>query len=173
MSTSAASSNNIASALIAEMEIEAVTTRKCLERIPSEKFDWKPHEKSFTMRQLAVHIAEMHGWTMPTLMQPELDFAKFEYKPAEPSTTEELVALLDKNVSEAVSTLRQVSDDKFMEQWSLKNGDITYFTMPRIAVMRSMVMNHIVHHRGQLTVYLRENDIPVPSIYGPSADEGS
>ena len=173
MSTSTATSTgNIASALIAEMEQEAAVTRKCLERVPAEKFDWKPHEKSMTFIRLASHVAEMFGWTPPTLEHPELDFAKMDYKPAELKTTEELVEMLDKNVSEALACLKSTSDETFMEDWTMRNGEQVYFTMPKIAVMRSFVMNHIVHHRGQLTVYLRLNDIPVPALYGPSADEG-
>lgn len=173
MTTStAASSNNISTALIAEMTQEAATTRKVLERIPPEKFDFKPHEKSMGMRQLAVHVAEMFSWTISTVTQSELDFAKFDYKPSEPQDTAELVALLDKNVAEALEALGSISDEKWFEDWSLKNGETTYFTMPKAAVMRSMVLNHIIHHRGQLSVYLRLNDIPVPAMYGPSADEG-
>jgi len=173
MSTStAASTNNIASALVAEMEQEAAVARKCLERVPAEKFDWKPHEKSMTFVRLASHVAEMFGWTPPTLEHPELDFSKMDYKPAEPKTTEELVEILDKNVSEAIACLKNTPDETFMEDWTMRNGEQVYFTMPKIAVMRSFVMNHIVHHRGQLSVYLRLNDIPVPAMYGPSADEG-
>lgn len=173
MSTStAASSNNIASAFIAELEQEAATTRKCIERVPAEKFDWKPHEKSMTFGRLAQHVAEMFGWTPNTLEHPELDFSKFDYTPQEFATTDELVEFLDKNVADALQTLRNSPDEVFMENWTMRNGEQVYFTMPKIAVMRSFVMNHIIHHRGQLSVYLRLNDIPVPSIYGPSADEG-
>lgn len=173
MSTaSAASSNNIASALIAEMQQEAAVARTCLERVPAEKFDWKPHEKSMPFGKLAVHIAEMFNWTAVTLQQPELDFSKFDYKPLEPATTDELVEYLDKNVAEAIDVLRNTPDEVFMENWTMRNGETVYFTLPKVAVMRSFVMNHIVHHRGQLSVYLRLNDIAVPSIYGPSADEG-
>lgn len=173
MSTgSAATSRNISTALIAEMEHEAKTTRTCLERIPADKFGWKPHEKSMEFGKLASHIAEMFGWTPPTLQQPELDFATMDYKPFEPETTEQLLEYLDKNVAEAIDVLRNTSDDVFMENWTMRNGEKIYFTLPKIACMRSFVMNHIVHHRGQLSVYLRLNDIAVPSIYGPSADEG-
>jgi uncharacterized damage-inducible protein DinB len=173
MSTStAASSNTIASAYIAELEQEAATTRKCLERIPADKFDWKPHEKSMAFGRLAAHVAEMFGWTPATLQQPELDFAKMDYKPFEPETTEQLVEYLDKNVAEAIDVLRNTTDDVFMEDWTMRNGETVYFTMPKIAVMRAFVMSHIIHHRGQVSVYLRLNDIAVPSIYGPSADEG-
>jgi uncharacterized damage-inducible protein DinB len=172
MSSTATASNNIAAALIAELENEGATTRKVLERIPAETFGWKPHEKSMTMGRLASHVAEMHGWTTFTVNEPELDFAKMDYKPFEPTTTEELVQHFEKNYNDAIETLKTASDEIWHEPWSLKNGETTYFTMPKIAVMRSMVLNHIVHHRGQLSVYLRENNIPVPSLYGPSADEG-
>ena len=171
MST-ATGSNNIASAFIAELEHEAATARKCIERVPAEKFDWKPHEKSMSFGRLASHVAEMFGWTPSTLEHPELDFSKMDYTPFEPKTSEELVEFFDKNVDDALTTLRNTVDERFMETWTMRNGDQVYFTMPKIAVMRSFVMNHIIHHRGQLSVYLRLNDIPVPSIYGPSADEG-
>ncbi|MCA1589675.1 MAG: DinB family protein [Acidobacteria bacterium] len=171
-SASTAPSNTIAAAFIGEMQQEAATARRCLERIPSEKFDWKPHEKSTAFGTLAVHIAEMFGWTPSTLQHAELDFAKFDYKPLEPATTEDLIEYFDKTVAEAIETLRNTPDEIFLENWTMRNGDKVYFTLPKIAVMRGFVMNHIVHHRGQLSVYLRLNDIPVPSIYGPSADEG-
>lgn len=173
MSTTAAvSSNNIASALIAEMEHEAAVTRTCLERVPADKFSWKPHEKSMEFGRLASHVAEMFGWTPATLQQDELDFAKMDYKPFEPATTDDLLEYLDKNVAEAIDVLRNTTDEQFMGTWTMRNGETVYFSLPKVAVMRSFVMNHIVHHRGQLSVYLRLNDIPVPSIYGPSADEG-
>jgi uncharacterized damage-inducible protein DinB len=172
MSSTATATNSIAAALIAELENEGKTTRKLLERIPAETFGWKPHDKSMSMSRLATHVAEMHSWTTFTVQQPELDFSKFDYKPFEPTTTEELVGLFDKSYNEAIEALKGASDEIWSEPWSLKNGETTYFTMPKIAVMRSMVLNHIVHHRGQLSVYLRENDIPVPAMYGPSADEG-
>lgn len=174
MSTPGSAINNsIAMTLIAEMEHEAATTRKLLERIPEDKFDYKPHEKSMTMSRLASHIAEMFGWTPATLQQPELDFAKFDYKPFEPPTNADLLEFFDKNVTEALDVLKNTTDDVFIDTWTMRNGETIYFTLPKVAVMRSFVMNHIVHHRGQLSVYLRLNDIPVPSIYGPSADEGN
>lgn len=172
MSSTAVSSNNIATALVAEMEQEARVTRSCLERIPAEKFDWKPHDKSMTMGRLSSHIAEMFAWTGPTMEQSELDFATMDYKPFEPKTTDELLQFFDKNVAEAIGTLKSYSDEKFMEPWTLKNGETTFFTLPKAAVIRGFVFSHVIHHRGQLSVYLRLNDIAVPSIYGPSADEG-
>lgn len=173
MSTGTAMSNNIAAALIGELQQEAATTRKCLERIPAEKFDYKPHEKSMTMGRLASHVAEMLGWAKETVEKSEMDFATADYKPYEPQTTEELVAFLDKMVVESVEALKNTSDEAMMENWTLRNGEQIYFTMPRIQVLRGMVFNHIVHHRGQLSVYMRLNDIPVPALYGPSADEGA
>ena len=171
-STSTALSTSIAGTLITEMQHAAEATRKCLERVPAEKFGWKPHEKSMEMGRLATHIAEMFGWTGPTLQHSELDFSKMDYKPFEPQANADLLEFFDKQVEEAVGVLKQTPDEVFLENWTLRNGENVYFTLPKIAVMRDFVMNHIIHHRGQLTVYLRLNDIPVPPIYGPSADEG-
>ncbi|MEP7213164.1 MAG: DinB family protein [Acidobacteriota bacterium] len=174
MSTAtAALGNTLGSILIAEIEQEAVSARKCIERIPAEKFAWKPHEKSMEFGKLASHIAEMFSWTAATLQSPELDFAKMDYKPFEPATTADLVEFFDKNVAEAIDVLRNAPDEAFFENWTLRNGEQIYFTMPKAVVMRSFVLNHIVHHRGQLSVYLRLNDIAVPALYGPSADEGT
>jgi uncharacterized damage-inducible protein DinB len=174
MTTSTApSSGRLAAAFLAELDNEAKVTRQCLERVPADKFDWKPHEKSMTFGRLASHIVEMFGWTTATLKQDVLDFATMDYKPFEPSSTEELLAFFDERIAEAKSTLGATSDEQFMTDWTMRNGEQVYFTMPKVAVMRSFVMNHIIHHRGQLSVYLRLNDIPVPAIYGPSADEGA
>ena len=172
MESAAAKSFNIATGLIGELSHEAETTRKVLERIPAEKFDYKPHEKSMSMGRLAVHVAEMVDWITETCNRDELDFAKMDFKPLEPKTTAELVEYLDKNLAAAMEALKNTSDEDMHKDWTLKNGDTTYFTMTKIATLRTMCFNHIWHHRGQLSVYLRLNDIPVPSIYGPSADEG-
>jgi uncharacterized damage-inducible protein DinB len=166
------SSNTIAAAFLAELEQEAATARKCLERLPADKFDWKPHEKSMTFSRLATHVAEMFGWTENTVKQDVLDFAEGDWKPFEPKSTEELLKFFDENLAKAKAALGETSDETFMTDWTMRNGEQVYFTMPKVAVMRTFVMNHIIHHRGQLSVYLRLNDIPVPSIYGPSADEG-
>ena len=156
--------------LTGELKEEAATTRKVLERIPAKTFHWKPHEKSMSMHRLAAHVADMFGWYAPTLEQDELDFAG-GYEEPKPANTEELVALFDKNVATAMESLQKTEDAAFMKDWTLRNGEQVYFTMPKAGVIRSFVMNHIVHHRGQLSVYLRLNDIPVPALYGPSADE--
>lgn len=171
METATAKTNNIASAFIAELKEEAIATRKCLERISEDKFDYKPHEKSMTFAQLAAHVAEMIGWTTVSLTTEQLDFAT-GYKEFKPTSNAELIEFFDKNLSEAIEALENTSDEEMMVNWTLRNGDHVYFTLPRIEVLRGVVFNHFIHHRGQLSVYLRLNDIPVPSIYGPSADEG-
>lgn len=158
---------------IAELQEEAVTTRKCLERIPESKFDWKPHEKSFTMSKLAAHVAETVGWITEVIKTPELDFAEYEHMPFQPQTTGELVECFDKNLAAATEALKNASDETLMENWKLREGEKVYFDLPRAQALRGMVFNHIISHRGQLSVYLRLNDISVPELYGPSADEGS
>lgn len=164
---------NVSKGFSSELEHEAATTRKCLERIPPEVFDWKPHEKSMTFGRLATHIAEMYGWVKDTIEKPELDFATMDYKPFEPETTAELVEFFNGKVTEAIESLNNASEEIFMENWTMRNGEEIYFEMMKIQVLRGFVFNHIVHHRGQLSVYLRMNDIPVPALYGPSADEGT
>ena len=173
MDQATAKINNKAAALISELQYEAATTRKILERIPEDKFDWKPHEKSMPMGRLAVHVAEMTDWAKEAVTTDELDFANQEYKPFEPRTTADLVEYFDEKINDAIEALSKTSDEAMMENWTLRNGDQIYFTMMRIQVLRGMVFNHIIHHRGQLSVYLRLNDIPVPAMYGPSADEGA
>lgn len=172
MSSAATSTGRLASAFLAELDNEAKVTRSVLERIPADKFGWQPHEKSMPFGRLASHVAEMFGWTKDTLKSDVLDFATMDYKPFEPQTTDDLLAFFDEQIANAKATLAETSDETFMTNWTMRNGETVYFTMPKVAVMRSFVMNHIIHHRGQLSVYLRLNDIPVPSIYGPSADEG-
>lgn len=172
MESAKAKSFNIATGLLGELDHEIATTRKCLERIPENLFDYKPHEKSMTMGKLAVHVAEMLSWITVTCTTDALDFAADEYKPFEPKTTAELLEYLEKHATQAVESLKNTSDEDMHKPWTLKNGEQTYFTMPKIATLRTFCMNHVWHHRGQLTVYMRLNDIPVPSIYGPSADEG-
>ena len=163
---------SLSNAFIAELQQEAVATRKCLERIPENTFDWKPHEKSMSMSKLASHVAEMIGWVKDTVEKPELDFATMDYKPFEPKTTAELVEFFEKSLDGSLEALKNTSDGAMMENWKMRNGEQVYFDMPRIHVLRGFIFNHVIHHRGQLSVYLRLNDISVPEIYGPSADEG-
>jgi uncharacterized damage-inducible protein DinB len=166
----------IGSSLLSELEQENASTRKTLERVPDDKFGWKPHEKSYTMGALASHLAAIPGWGAMTIQTESLDINP----PGGPGLTppvatnrEELLALFDKSVGEFRATLERADDAAFMRPWSLLNGGQVMFTMPRVAVIRGMIMNHIIHHRAQLGVYLRLNDLPVPSVYGPSADEQS
>jgi uncharacterized damage-inducible protein DinB len=152
----------------AELGSEVTATRKCLERIPIERFHYKPHEKSMELGYLVILVAEMPNWITTMIEQPEIDLAQGQvFKPA---TTADLVKRFDENVQGAKKALTTVSDKALMEAFSLKrNGEILY-TAPKLGQIISTI-NHLVHHRGQLTVYMRLNDIPVPSIYGPSADE--
>ncbi|MBS1493104.1 MAG: DinB family protein [Bacteroidetes bacterium] len=155
------------------MKHEGIATRKMLERVPADKFSWKPHEKSMSLGRLASHVAEIADWTGPTINQDVLDFSKMEYKPFEPKTTEELVKFYDEKQAAALRTLEtNATDENLMGMWTLRNGETVYMTMPRIGVMRGFVLSHLIHHRAQLGVYLRLLDVPLPSSYGPSADEG-
>lgn len=158
-------------ALIAELKHEAAKTKKMIERVPVEKADWKPHDKSMTLGRLTMHVIEMAGWITVTIKQDELDFAKGYTPTSFPSDNAGLVKLLDKLVAEAENALEESSDEDLHKPWTLRNGDHIYFTLPRIMVLRDFCYNHIVHHRGQLSVYLRLLNVPVPGMYGPSADD--
>jgi uncharacterized damage-inducible protein DinB len=158
--------------LAAELQQEAKTTRRLLERVPEGSFDWKPHDKSMTLGRLAGHVAELPSLIAPALTQDELDFATGTYQPFFPSSTAELLEKFDRNIDAAVGLLSGQSDERLNESWRLGSGEQTFFKGPRAAAVRVLALNHVVHHRGQLSVYLRLLDVPVPSIYGPSADEG-
>jgi uncharacterized damage-inducible protein DinB len=157
--------------LLPEFDIEMENTRKVLERVPVEKGTWKPHPKSPTMTWLSSHVAQLPVWAEITVNTDSLDLEVPFDRPQEPTTTAELVAAFEKNRNAARAAIVGASDDQLMQAWTLKKGAHTLFTMPRIAVLRSFVMNHMIHHRAQLTIYLRLNDVPVPGLYGPSADE--
>ncbi len=163
-------------ALIQELDHEVVSTRKCLERVPEGKGGYRPHPKSMTLERLAGHIAEMPGWGTMTMTRDELDLAPKGAEPAQGfscASPKELVEVFDRNVAEMRAALLAGSDADLGKPWTLKGGDTVYFTMPKAAVLRSFVFGHLVHHRAQLGVYLRLNDIPVPSVYGPSADDNT
>jgi uncharacterized damage-inducible protein DinB len=162
--------------LIGEFDHEMANTRKTLERVPDAKFDWKPHAKSFSLGALAGHIAFIPFWARDTIQKPDFDVNPAGGHVAQPPPLQnraDVLAFFDKGVAEARAALQGASDQTLMAPWSLLSGGKAIFTMPRVAVLRSMIMNHLVHHRGQLTVYLRMNDLPVPALYGPSADEGN
>jgi uncharacterized damage-inducible protein DinB len=159
---------SIAESFIAELDQEMPPTRRLLERVPSDRGTWKPHVKSFALGHLAQLVARMPGWLALTMRESVLDLSaapNYSYEP-----TEKLLAEFDRNVKDARESLAAAKDQDFMVPWSLKAGERVFFTLPRLAVMRQNV-NHLVHHRGQLTVYLRLLDVPLPSIYGPTADE--
>ena len=164
-------------AFLGEFGHELDTTRKVISRIPDDKLGWKPHEKSMTLGQLASHVAEMYNWGEVTMKVDELDLAPPGGKKWEGfagKSTAEIVARLEANAAAFQAALAAATDDAhWMKVWTLKMGGQAVFSMPRVGCIRGMVMNHIVHHRGQLSVYLRMLDIPVPSLYGPSADEQS
>jgi uncharacterized damage-inducible protein DinB len=154
--------------MIAEFDQEMATTRRVLERVPSEKGTWKPHEKSFSIGHLAQLVARMPGWIPMTVNHSKLDLS--QATPYSYETTDALLADFDRNVREARDALSSVTDEQMHQPWALTMGDRTLMTLPRGVVLRQN-LNHLVHHRAQLTVYLRLLDIPVPSVYGPTADE--
>lgn len=156
---------------IAELKREAASTKRILERVPEGKFDWKPHEKSMTLGRLASHVAELPGFLNSILTMDEFDFAKGHYKPSFANTPEELMNVFQQKIGEVVHTLQNTSDEKMLANFTLRNGDHVFPAIPRTVAVRSMALNHIIHHRGQIAVYLRLLDIPVPGMYGPSADE--
>jgi uncharacterized damage-inducible protein DinB len=161
---------SISAALLPEFDQEMATTRRTLERVPEDKFGWKPHEKSMSLGHLASHLAEMPGFGVAGLTMDSLDMANF--KPWEAKSRAEVLAKFDQNVAGARAAMASADDAKYMSNWSLLQDGKTLMTMPKVAVVRVFMMNHIIHHRGQLSVYLRLNNVSVPSIYGPSADEG-
>jgi len=165
---------SIAQSLLPELDQEMAGTRKVLERIPADKFDFRPHEKSFTMISLATHIANMVGWGHDTLKSDSFDVAPAggePYREDPAASVAELLEKFDKNLANFRAALAAASDAEMMANWSLLAGGQPLFTMPRIGCIRGMILNHLIHHRAQLTVYLRICDVPVPALYGPSADE--
>jgi uncharacterized damage-inducible protein DinB len=163
---------SIAQSLLPEFDHEMANTRKVLERVPYDNPAWKPHEKSSTIAALAHHVATVPGWTKETFTKDSLDMTNFT--PPTPSANQaQLLAEFDKSVDAGREALAGASDATMMTNWSLTGNGQTFFTMPKIAVYRSFVMNHMIHHRAQLGVYLRMNNVPVPAIYGPSADENT
>jgi uncharacterized damage-inducible protein DinB len=164
---------SISQSLLGEYDHEMAGTRKTLERLPEGKFSFKPHEKSPTMGWMAGHIAQMTTWGAMICKSEFVDLAAPEnqVRAPEPATAQQAVAAFDKNAAECRAALAQTTDEQMMQPWTLRMGDKVIFTMPRVAVLRGMVFNHLIHHRAQLTVYLRMNGVPVPALYGPSADE--
>lgn len=156
--------------LLAEFDQEMANTRKALERVPDEKLSFKPHEKSYSLLELASHVANLPTWTSVTLTTTELDLDE-PWDRQSPESRKEILAAFDTAVKEARPILEAASGEDMQVTWTLKSGDQVWFSLPRGAVFRSFVMSHMIHHRAQLTVYLRLLDVPVPGMYGPSADE--
>jgi uncharacterized damage-inducible protein DinB len=163
----------IKDALLPEYDHEMGSTRRLLERVPEADFSWKPHEKSYTLAQLAGHLANIPNWIPYTC-----DYAIFDVtsigdaaRPKDPVSVAELLATFDANVKKGRKKIDEQTDASLMGMWTFKPGEHEIFTMPKASVLRSFIMNHTIHHRGQLTVYLRLRNVPLPSIYGPTADE--
>jgi uncharacterized damage-inducible protein DinB len=162
----------IRDALLHEYDHEMATTRRLLERVPEQHFAWKPHEKSMTLGQLAGHLSNLPYWASAVLGAPFFDLAAGgDMRPKEPASREALLTQFDEQVATARKLLANCGDAEMLARWSLRRGAEELFTMPRITALRSFVMNHTIHHRGQLSVYLRMHNVPIPPIYGPSADE--
>jgi len=156
--------------LLQELEQEAQTTRRVLERVPDSQLAWRPHEKARTLGQLALHVARVPGGVAELIASPSPAQAP-KFTDPSPNSASELVPTLDQSIAKAKQVLGGMNDATLMASWRLMQGERELFAAPRVALLRSIMLNHWYHHRGQLTVYLRELDVPIPSIYGPSADE--
>jgi len=162
----------IIDALLPEFDREMGLTRRALERVPDTQFDWRPHPTSVTLARLAEHLTEMPQWAMMTMTQDGIELTT--QRPPDyvrPASCDAVLAQFDRYLKEGRATLVGKTDGEFVAPWTLKAAGKEVFTMPKIAVMRNFVLNHMIHHRGQLTVYLRMLGVPIPSIYGPSGDE--
>ena len=159
-----------------EFDQEMISVQKTLERIPEDKLTWKPHEKSMPLGRLAGHVAELSGWAANTIQSDSLDLMPVGQPPMQPTiatSRQQVLEVFKKNRDASRQAIAGASDEHLMKNWSLLRAGQTIMTMPRVNVLRMFCMNHLIHHRAQLGVYLRLNDIPVPSVYGPSADEGT
>jgi uncharacterized damage-inducible protein DinB len=164
---------SIAQSMLGEFDHEMSNTRKTLERIPEDKLGYKPDPKSMSLGQLAAHIIEMTGWGTTTLQTESLSMDPGSHTPLVLTSREQALHEFDKNLHGLRAALSATTDQDMMKTWTLTIGGAPLFSMPRVAVMRTMIMNHIIHHRAQLTVYYRLNGVPVPALYGPSADESA
>src|SRR5574339_1297126 len=160
-------------ALLPEFDHEMGTTRRVLERVPEAEFPWKPHDKSFSLGQLAGHVANIPHWVDAIVKNTVFDLADAgeDTRPRLPESIASLLGQFDKNIGAAREGIAAMTDPEFLAPWTFKKSGQVVFTIPRAAALRSFVMNHMIHHRGQLTVYLRLKNVPLPSVYGPTADE--
>ena len=164
----------ISDSLLPEFDQEIAGARRTLERVPADKFDWRPHPRSGTLIWLAGHLANIPSWAPLTIDRDDFDMApggKAMAPPPTPADTAELLATFDRHAAAARAAIAGAGDAELLKPWTLLSGGRKVMTLPKASVLRSFVMNHLIHHRAQLGVYLRLNDVPVPSIYGPSADE--
>lgn len=164
----------IAESLLPEFDQEMANTRKVIARVPNGKSDWRPHAKSMPIGYMAVHLARLASWVNLIIADDELDVGKLGksgFKMPEFESAEKNAAVFDEITSSARAAIAATPDAVFFKPWSLKNNGTTIVTLPKVAALRSLVFNHLIHHRGQMTVYLRLNDVPLPGLYGPSADE--
>ncbi len=157
---------------VKELEQESIGTKKMLALVPAEKGDWKPHEKSMALKTLATHVAEIPGWIATALTTSELDFATTPYNPKDCNGGAELVKYFEEKAAEAISALSKSKDAVLDDSWTMRNGETVYFTMSKFDIIRHS-FGQMIHHRAQLGVYLRLLNIPIPGVYGPSADEPS
>jgi uncharacterized damage-inducible protein DinB len=163
--------DSLAGRLAAEFENEAEVTRRLIRRLPSDKLGWSPHVKSMDLGRLAGHLVEMVGWVPMVLSTDGVDFASYPYKPKAYAGAEEILADFEEALSSALTAISETDETELSKAWTMRNGDTVYCTLPRAVIIRTWAMNHVYHHRGQLSVYLRMLDVPLPSIYGPTADE--
>jgi uncharacterized damage-inducible protein DinB len=162
----------IKDALIAELKHESSMTKKMLERVPLDKKDWKPHEKSMSLGRLATHVAENPHWISDIFHIDDFDFmTNYNFNPRTASSTEELLEIFQATLDTAIADLSNMTDEEFAKNWTVRRGEQVMFTTPKKIAIRGWALNHMIHHRGQLSVYLRLLDVPVPGMYGPSADE--
>jgi uncharacterized damage-inducible protein DinB len=161
----------IAQALLPEFDHEMATTRKMLERFPEDKVEWRPHDTSMTLGRLAGHVSELPGWVVPTISQEKLELDPSTIVPVVMKSREEVLKKFDETVKVSRAVIAGASDEALMKPWSLVVSGHTAFTMPKAVVLRTFVMNHMIHHRGQLAAFYRIAGVPVPSLYGPSKDE--
>jgi uncharacterized damage-inducible protein DinB len=161
----------IKDAFIGELKHESTLTKKILERVPVEKKDWKPHEKSMTLGRLATHVAEISHWVSRVVTMEEFDFLVQGFSSHTAASQEELMTIFNEKLNKAIEDLQTMNDESFNQIWTVRRGEQVLFAIPKKIAIRSWALNHMIHHRGQLSVYLRLLDVPVPGMYGPSADE--
>ncbi|MBT8495045.1 MAG: DinB family protein [Deltaproteobacteria bacterium] len=163
--------SQIAKGIVAEFQYESANTRKMLERIPEDKFDWQPHDKSMTLGRLATHLAEMPEWCGTILDQDELDLAGSDYEPKTAGSVADLLELFDTNAAAFADRVSGCTDEEMLAGWTLRAGENVFGTQPKVGALRAFILSHAVHHRGQLSVYLRLLDVSLPQVYGPTADD--